>query len=70
MLPINFFQKKGLSYVKGYRSALDRMLAFDIAWASYDDHKVTRPFEEISYYFGWTRSGLMTVMYPPERVLR
>ncbi|XP_045822299.1 protein MAIN-LIKE 1-like [Trifolium pratense] len=65
-----FLPKKGQNNVEGYRSALDRMLTFDIHWNPYDNHRVTRPFEEISFYSGWIRCGPMIVRYLPERVLR
>lgn len=50
---------------------LDRLVAEDMHFNSYVDHRKTRPFDEIVLYFGWLAYGSrLTTPHLPERVIR
>ncbi|GAU29856.1 hypothetical protein TSUD_379460 [Trifolium subterraneum] len=53
------------------RTSLDRMEVDEVTFCPYEDHRQTRPFQDISWYSGWIMCGsAMLCPHLPERVLR
>ncbi|GAU21307.1 hypothetical protein TSUD_372010 [Trifolium subterraneum] len=53
------------------RTSLDRMEVDEVTFCPYEDHRQTRPFQDISWYSGWIMCGSsMICPHLPERVLR
>jgi hypothetical protein len=62
---------KGNKLPAGDRTKLDRMEVDEVTFCPYEDHRQTRPFEDISWYSGWIMCGsAMICPHLPERVLR
>ncbi|GAU22781.1 hypothetical protein TSUD_142200 [Trifolium subterraneum] len=66
-----FVPLKGPKFPYEHRTTLDRMEVDEVTFCPYEDHRETRPFEDISWYTGWIMCGsAMICPYLPERVLR
>ncbi|CAJ2665945.1 unnamed protein product [Trifolium pratense] len=66
-----YYPFKGGKYPTEHRTTLDRMEVDEVTWRPYEDHRQTRPFEDISWYTGWIMCGTAMISpYLPERVLR
>ncbi|GAU25842.1 hypothetical protein TSUD_31060 [Trifolium subterraneum] len=53
------------------RTSLDRMEVDEVTFCPYEDHRQTRPFQDISWYSGWIMCGSsMICPHLPERILR
>ena len=53
-----------------YRRKLDGITGVDVCWRPFENHRVVRPFEQISLYSGYIRWGPIFHRHMPDRVLR
>ncbi|XP_050897477.1 uncharacterized protein LOC127104333 [Lathyrus oleraceus] len=53
----SFSPLRGNPVTEPFRVYLDRLIADDMHFNSYSDHRETRPFDEIVIYFGWLACG-------------
>ncbi|MCI25722.1 putative IMP dehydrogenase/GMP reductase [Trifolium medium] len=66
-----FYPLKGPKLPDEHRTTLDCMEVDEVTFCPYEDHRQTRPFEDISWYTGRIMCGsAMICPYLPERVLR
>ncbi|CAJ2646660.1 protein MAIN-LIKE 1-like isoform X2 [Trifolium pratense] len=66
-----FLPLKGPKFPGQHRSALDTMRMDEVVFCPYEEHRQTRPFQDISWYTGWIMCGSAIINpHLPERVLR
>ncbi|KAI5422332.1 hypothetical protein KIW84_045690 [Lathyrus oleraceus] len=68
---ISFISLRGNQATEPFRVYLDYLVAEDMHFNSYVNHRQTRPFGDIMLYFRWLTCGSrLTASHLPERVMR
>nr|XP_027187862.1 protein MAIN-LIKE 1-like [Cicer arietinum] len=62
--------KRDKGLVLPFRKALDEIDVDDICWTSYEEHRLKRPFEDVSLFRGWIRWSPKMYAHLPDKVLR
>nr|XP_004506469.1 protein MAIN-LIKE 1-like [Cicer arietinum] len=66
---LKWMPKRDKGFVLPFRKALDEIDVDEVSWTPYEDHRLKRPFEDVSLFRGWIRWGPKMYAHLPDIVL-